>query len=83
VLVVTMYEDDESVFAALRAGARGYVLKGANQQETLRAIRAVGIGEAIFGPGIATRVMRYFARPQAASASIFPELTERELEFCD
>ncbi len=82
VLVVTMYEDDESVFAALRAGARGYVLKGASQAETLRAIRAVGNGEAIFGPGIASRVMRYFASPQpAASAAIFPELTERETEI--
>jgi DNA-binding NarL/FixJ family response regulator len=82
VLVVTMYEDDESVFAALRAGARGYVLKGASQAETLRAIRAVGNGEAIFGPGIASRVMRYFSTPQpAAAASVFPELTERETEI--
>jgi DNA-binding NarL/FixJ family response regulator len=82
VLVVTMYEDDESVFAALRAGARGYVLKGASQAETLRAIRAVGNGEAIFGPSIASRVMRYFACPQpAATASLFPELTQRETEI--
>jgi DNA-binding NarL/FixJ family response regulator len=82
VLVVTMYEDDESVFAALRAGARGYVLKGASQAETLRAIRAVGNGEAIFGPGIASRVMRYFSTPQpAVAASVFPELTERETEL--
>jgi DNA-binding NarL/FixJ family response regulator len=82
ILVVTMYEDDESVFAALRAGARGYVLKGANQAETLRAIRAVGNGEAIFGPGIASRVMRYFSTPQpAAATSVFPELTERETEL--
>ena len=82
VLVVTMYEDDESVFAALRAGARGYVLKGASQAETLRAIRAVGNGEAIFGPGVASRVMRYFSTPQpAAAASVFPELTERETEI--
>jgi DNA-binding NarL/FixJ family response regulator len=82
VLVVTMYEDDESVFAALRAGARGYVLKGASQAETLRAIRAVGNGEAIFGPGVASRVMRYFASAQpAASAALFPELTERETEI--
>jgi DNA-binding NarL/FixJ family response regulator len=82
VLVVTMYEDDESVFAALRAGARGYVLKGAPQVETLRAIRAVGNGEAIFGPGIASRVMRYFAAGGSAiAASVFPELTERETEI--
>jgi DNA-binding NarL/FixJ family response regulator len=82
VLVVTMYEDDESVFAALRAGARGYVLKGASQAETLRAIRAVGNGEAIFGPGVAARVMRYFANPQpAVNAAVFPGLTERETEI--
>src|SRR5437016_4565130 len=83
VLVVTMYEDDESVFAALRAGARGYVLKGASQAETLRAIRAVGNGEAIFGPGIASRVMRYFSTGSAspAAAAVFPELTERETEI--
>jgi DNA-binding NarL/FixJ family response regulator len=79
VLVVTMHEDDESVFAALRAGARGYLLKGASQEETLRAIRAVGNGEAIFGPGIAARVMQYFAAPRAAP-QLFPELTEREVE---
>ncbi len=81
VLVVTMYEDDESVFSALRAGARGYVLKGASQAETLRAIRAVGNGEAIFGPGIASRVMRYFASGFSAPAAVFPELTERETEI--
>jgi DNA-binding NarL/FixJ family response regulator len=81
VLVVTMYEDDESVFAALRAGARGYVLKGANQAETLRAIRAVGNGEAIFGPGVAERVMRYFSRGVPVAGSVFPELTEREREI--
>jgi len=82
VLVVTMHEDDESVFAALRAGARGYLLKGANQAETLRAIRAVGNGEAIFGPGVAARVMRYFASPRPATGPrLFPELTEREREI--
>jgi DNA-binding NarL/FixJ family response regulator len=81
VLVVTMYEDDESVFAALRAGARGYLLKGASQAETLRAIRAVGNGEAIFGPGVAARVMRYFAAPRPAGPQVFPELTEREQEI--
>src|SRR6185503_15043603 len=80
VLVVTMYEDDESVFAALRAGARGYVLKGASQTETLRAIRGVGNGEAIFGPGIAQRVMRFFSAPRQVN-QVFPELTERELEL--
>ena len=82
VLVVTMFEDDDSVFAAMRAGARGYLLKGANQAELLRAIRAVGNGEAIFGPAIAERVMRYFAAPRpAATPAVFPELTEREREI--
>ena len=81
VLVVTMYEDDESVFAALRAGARGYLLKGADQEETLRAIRAVAHGEAIFGPGVAERLIRYFAAPTVAPARLFPELTEREVKI--
>ncbi|MBA2523016.1 MAG: response regulator transcription factor, partial [Solirubrobacterales bacterium] len=61
VVVLTMYEDDDSVFAAMRAGARGYLLKGADQDEVLRAIRAVAAGEAIFGPVIAERLMAYFA----------------------
>jgi DNA-binding NarL/FixJ family response regulator len=85
ILVVTMFEDDDSVFAAIRAGARGYLLKGAIQEETLRAIRAVGNGEAIFGPAVATRLMHYFAssRPTATSgpAQFFPELTDREYEI--
>jgi DNA-binding NarL/FixJ family response regulator len=80
VLVVTMYEDNESVFAALRAGARGYLLKGSNQAETLRAIRAVANGEAIFGPGVAAMVMSYFAAARPAAPLLFPELTERERE---
>jgi DNA-binding NarL/FixJ family response regulator len=82
VLVLTMYEDDDSVFAALRAGARGYLLKGADKAEILRAIGAVSSGEAIFGPAIAQRLMRYFALPRPAMAPIaFPELTEREREI--
>ena len=82
VLVLTMYEDDDSVFAALRAGARGYVLKGADKAEILRAIRAVASGGAIFGPAIAHRLMRYFALPHPPMAPIaFPELTEREREI--
>ncbi len=81
VLVVTMFEDDDSVFAAMRAGARGYLLKGANQAETLRAIRAVANGEAIFGPGVAGRLLAFFAGPRpAAPPHPFPELTERERE---
>ena len=81
ILVMTMHEDDESVFAALRAGARGYQLKGAAQTETLRAIRAVANGEAILGPGIAARLQRYLtAPPMADPGDSFPQLTERELE---
>ena len=81
VLVMTMHEDDESVFAALRVGARGYQLKGAVQAETLRAIRAVANGEAILGPAIAARLQSYLTAPPAADPSdAFPQLTERELE---
>jgi DNA-binding NarL/FixJ family response regulator len=82
ILMVTMLEDDESVFAAMRAGARGYVLKGANQAEMLRAIRAVASGEAIFSPGVAKRVLGFFAaaRP-SVSPRVFPELSERETEL--
>src|SRR6266516_5383669 len=61
ILVVTLFEDDSSVFTALRAGARGYVLKDAKEEEIVRAIRAVGSGEAIFSPAIATRLMDFFA----------------------
>ena len=63
VLIVTMFEDDDSVFAALRAGARGYVLKGTDEEDLLRAIRSVAAGEASFSPTIASRVLTYFARP--------------------
>jgi DNA-binding NarL/FixJ family response regulator len=82
ILIVSMLEDDDSVFAAMRAGARGYVPKGSNQGEMLRAIRAVANGEAIFGPGIAQRLIGFFSasRPSVQSR-IFPELTEREAEI--
>jgi DNA-binding NarL/FixJ family response regulator len=83
VLVLTMFEDDDSVFAAMRAGARGYVLKGADQAETLRAIEALADGEAIFGPAVARRVMRFFAGATAIQATPFPELTEREREVLE
>lgn len=84
VLMLTMLEDDDSIFAALRAGARGYLLKGARRDEALRAIRAVANGEAIFGPGIAERLAQYFAvRRSPSSAAPFPELTEREREILD
>jgi DNA-binding NarL/FixJ family response regulator len=82
VLVMTMHDDDEAVFAAIRAGARGYQLKGAAQNETLRAIRSVANGEAIFGPGIADRLRRFLATPPALDPSqAFPQLTDRELEI--
>lgn len=82
VIVVTMFEDDDSVFAAMRAGARGYILKGADQSEMLRAIHAVANGEALFSAAIAKRMMNYFAAPQPAlPAQIFPELTDREREI--
>jgi DNA-binding NarL/FixJ family response regulator len=80
VLVVTMFEDDDSVFAALRAGARGYMLKGSGPKEMVRAIQAVGNGEAIFSPTIAQRLIDFFAapRPKTMAAPIFPDLTDRE-----
>jgi DNA-binding NarL/FixJ family response regulator len=82
VLVMTMHDDDEAVFAAIRAGARGYQLKGAAQDETLRAIRSVANGEAIFGPGVADRLQRFLATPPHVDPSrAFPQLTERELEI--
>src|SRR5438094_1183361 len=85
VLVITMFEDDDSVFAALRAGARGYLLKGADKDEMLLAIRAVNGGEAIFGPAIARRLMQHFAAPApamgASPAQVFPDLTDREREI--
>jgi DNA-binding NarL/FixJ family response regulator len=82
ILVVSMFEDDDSVFAALQAGARGYLLKGALKAEILRSIRAVSSGEAIFGPSIAKRLMQYFAssRPSAPPDAL-PELTDREREI--
>jgi DNA-binding NarL/FixJ family response regulator len=84
VLALTMHDDDETVFAAIRAGARGYLLKGSSRAELLRAIRAVTAGEAIFGPTVARRLMAYFARPAPRSdAAAFPELTEREREILD
>src|SRR5215204_3520338 len=83
ILVVTLFEDDDSVFMALRAGARGYVLKDSDEEEMVHAIRAVGKGEAIFSPNVATRVLAYFAAspPGGAPPQAFPTLTEREREI--
>ena len=89
VLVLTMYEDDESVFAAMQAGARGYLLKGANQTEIARAVTAVAEGELILGPSLARRAAAYFGavamstRPAADPGSPFPQLTAREHEILE
>lgn len=95
ILIVTMFDDDDSVFAAMRAGARGYVLKDADQDELVRAIKAASHGEAIFSPAIAQRMMHYFAglprqhaaldasQPAATRVPVFPELSEREREVLD
>lgn len=81
VLVLTMYEDDVSVYAALEAGARGYVLKGARKSELVRAIRAVASGELIIGPAVAGRVLRRLGTSaRADTVAAFPMLTERERE---
>ena len=84
VVVVTMFEEDESVFAAMRAGARGYVLKGADQEEVLKVVDAVANGEAHFGPEITKRLMGFFSAPKpSAPSEAFPELTAREREVLD
>ena len=81
VIVLTMFEDDDSVFAAMRAGARGYLLKGADQAEILRALHSVASGEAMFGPAIARRLINFFAQLNSKPPHPFPELTEREREI--
>lgn len=83
VLVVTLFQDDDSVFLALRAGARGYVLKDADDEELRGAIRAVAGGAAIFSPSIATRVLSLFAAHRSAPPEVFPMLTDREREVLE
>jgi DNA-binding NarL/FixJ family response regulator len=83
ILVLTMYDDDDSVFAAMRAGARGYLVKGVEQDDIARAIRSVAAGEAIFGPGVAQRVLGFLTTPQRAVEVAFPELTPRERDVLD
>jgi DNA-binding NarL/FixJ family response regulator len=80
VLMLTMFEDDDSVFAAMRAGARGYLLKDSGGEGVVHAIRAVTSGEAVFGPGVAERIIGFFSVPRPAQRA-FPELTEREEEI--
>jgi DNA-binding NarL/FixJ family response regulator len=83
VIVLTMFEDDASVFAAMRAGARGYLVKGADAGEITGAIRAVAAGEAVFGAALAARILGFFASPRAAGLLPFPELTDREHEILE
>ena len=84
VVMLTMFGDEDSVFAAMRAGARGYVLKGADEEEVLKVVEAVQRGEAHFGPEIAKRLMSFFSAPKGApSSEAFPKLTSREVEVLD
>lgn len=81
ILMVTMFEDDDSVFAAMRAGARGYLLKDSRGEKVAVAIRAVAGGEAIFSPSIAKRMVSFFSKAPATPQRVFPELTAREEEL--
>ena len=85
VLMLTMYDEDATVFTAMQAGARGYLLKGAEQDEIADALRAVVRGQAIFGAAIASRMLEHFANPpgQPAANDPFPELTDREKEILE
>jgi len=84
VLVLTMFEDDDSVFAAMRAGARGYLVKGSDTDEVVAAVTAVGRGDAIFGPTVARRILSFLTRPLSAfDQQLFPELSTREREVLD
>ncbi len=78
VLVLTMVEDDDTLFAALRAGAAGYLLKGAGADEIDRAVRGVAAGDAVYGAGVAERLRRLFVAGPVASPVAFPQLVERE-----
>jgi DNA-binding NarL/FixJ family response regulator len=82
VLVLTMFDEDENVFQAMRAGARGYLLKGADRDDILRAVRAVSSGDAIFGPALARRLIRYFAAGRTRPVP-FSDLTDREREVLE
>ncbi|MFD7711217.1 response regulator [Streptomyces sp. NPDC059786] len=84
VLVVTMHEDDQALFAALRAGARGYLLKDADREEIVRAILALAGGDAVYGGAVARRIVDFFTGAHRDyAARVFPELTEREREVLD
>jgi DNA-binding NarL/FixJ family response regulator len=83
VLVLTMFDNDESLFAAMRAGAHGYLVKGAERDEIIRAVEAVAANEVVFGAGVAARALAFFAAtpPGGRAARPFPELTDREVEI--
>lgn len=85
VLVLTMFDDDESVFAAMKAGARGYLVKGASQERILDAVRSVAAGDLVFGSGVAERVLTFFSahRGRGRSDGPFPTLTDREVEVLE
>ncbi len=83
VIVLTMFEQDESLFAAMRAGARGYLLKGADRDEIVRAVIAVQAGEALFGAAVARRLISFFGSAETAAATAFPQLTTREREVLE
>jgi DNA-binding NarL/FixJ family response regulator len=83
VLILTMFGDDESIFAAMRAGARGYLLKDAGHEEMRRAIEGIANGEAIFGTGVAQRMVGFFARARELGVQAFPELTDRERDVLE
>jgi DNA-binding NarL/FixJ family response regulator len=82
IVMLTMFEDDDVIFAAMRAGAIGYILKSADEQQIVRAIHAAANGEALFSPVVAQRLLRFFSAMRAEEAEVaFPELTEREREI--
>ena len=83
VLVLTMFDNDESLFTAMRAGARGYLVKGADRDEIVRAVQSIAAGDVVFGAGVAARALAYFAAAPAGgrAARPFPELTDREVEI--
>lgn len=84
VLVLTMHDDDESVFAAMRAGARGYLLKGVGRDELVRAVLAVAAGDAVYGSAVARRIVDFFTGGHDRfTATAFPDLTPREREVLD
>lgn len=88
IVMLTMLEDNDSLFAAMCAGARGYILKGADKAEVLKTIRAVADGEALFGPAIAGRLTAFFQHSRRAAQhddglAPFPDLTDREREVLE